>query len=446
MPAVQMIDEVVNERPAKAGAVRGLAARPVHDETISPNGTVKADRTAVVDENHSNIRAGGRTFKDSTEKLLAKMEKEEQDEPKIPAHDEGDADEDEPDDAGEADGDADDDAGDDEGDAGDDEGDDAAAEGDGEEGDADEGEDPTAALTETAQRLEARNRELVSELETAHKTPKAQRTERETALIAAESSYYDEGSIPALRKFLSVIVGTAADSKEVDAELAGIYTDLTARELGVTLDQNQQALRDNARTRLLLARDKREKVEADKKPVPDNSAEAVNYGEATKHVDTLLSTKGQSGTSPADEYPMLMTLAEDLDGFKPGELIARAIRQEIMTGTLDPKKHSDIEMVRHVAPKIEKHYAGVALKIKAKLKKPDTTTPSGKPKVAVEARTEQRRSTGAPTITTTTASRAPAKNPKVEKQKAKTTTEKQRKDFPSDAAWKDHLLNKHFSS
>jgi len=91
----------------------------------------------------------------------------------------------------------------------------------------------------------------------------------------------------------------------------------------------------------------------------------VNYGDAAKHTDVLLSTKGQNGTSPADEYPMLMTLAEDLDGFKPGELIARAIRQEIMTGALDPKKHTDVEMIRAVATKIEKHYKGVATKIRA---------------------------------------------------------------------------------
>ena len=69
-----------------------------------------------------------------------------------------------------------------------------------------------------------------------------------------------------------------------------------------------------------------------------------------------------------------------------------------------------------------------------------------KPKVAVEARTEQRRSTGAPTITTATASRAPSTPPKVGKQKAQTATEKTRKDFGNDAAWRKHLLDKHFKS
>jgi hypothetical protein len=433
MPETTMVDEEVARTPAPKG--RGLAARPTHDETVAPDGKATAQRSSVEDENHTH--RAGRTYKESTEKLLAQIEKD----GGLAPHEEGDADEDEPADDG------------DDSEGADDSADETAAEADADDvGDADEGDDggdEAPALTETAARLEARNRELLTELETARKTPKAQRSERETALVSAEASYYDEGSVPALRKFLSVIVGAAPDSKEVDAELSGLYTDLTARELGVTLDDNQRNLRDNARTRLLLARDKREKVEADKKPVADNSADTVKYDDAAKHIDNLLITKGQSGTSHADEYPMLMTLAEDFDGFKPGEVLARAIRREIETGSLDPKL-SDIELVRSVAPKIEKHYAAVAKKIEAatkKNKKTDTTTPSGKkPKVAVEESTEQRQSTGARTITNATASRAPAKNPKVEKQKAGTTTEKTRKDFPSDAAWKNHLFEKHFKS
>lgn len=432
MPETNTVDEEVAPTQ-KAGAGR-LASRQTHDETVGPDGKATSQRGGVEEENHAAARTG-RRIPDSTEKLLAQMEKD-----ALEPHEEGDADEDEPDEGvGEAAGESDDDAGEAVDDTGEGESGDEAAEGG--------KEDEAPALTA---RLEARNRELISELETARATPKSQRTERETALVAAEATYYDEGSVPALRKFLSVIVGAAADSKEVDAELSGLYTDLTARELGVSLDDNQRNLRDNARTRLLLARDKREKVEADKKPVADNSADAVNYEAGAKHVDSLLSTKGQSGTSYADEYPMLMTLAEDFDGYKPGEVIARAIRQEIMTGTLDPTKHSDIDMVRAVAPKIEKHYDAVAKKIeaaRAKKTKTDTTTPSGKkPKVAVEGSTEQRQSTGARTITNATASRAPAKQPKVEKQKAATTAGKTRKDFPSEAAWKDHLLEKHFKS
>lgn len=431
MPETRTEDEVVRT-PAPKAAGRGLSSRPTHEETVAPDGKATAQRSDVEDETHGIVRAGGRRIPESTEKLLAKMEADAAS--GLAPHEEGDADEDEPDeDAGEADADAADEG------APDDtvEGDDAP----------EEAEDEVATLRETAARVAERNAALVAELETARKTPKSQRTERETALVAAENAYYEEGSVSAVRKFLSVITGAAHDSKDVDAELSGLYTDLTARELGVALDDNQRSLRDNARTRLLLARDKREKAEADKKPDADNSAD-IQYDAAAKHIDNLLTTKGQGGTSHADEYPMLMNLAEDLDGFKPGEVLARAIRREIETGSLDPRL-SDIDMVRSVAPKIEKHYAAVARKIQAKTNttKTDTTTPSSKkPKVAVEASTERRQSTGAPTITNATASRAPAKAPKVnEKQKAG-TTEKTRKDFSSEAAWKNHLFEKHFKS
>ena len=120
-----------------------------------------------------------------------------------------------------------------------------------------------------------------------------------------------------------------------------------------------------------------------------------------------------------------------------------------MTGTLDIKT-SDIDMIRIVAPKIEKHYDAVAKRIEAarakKTKKPDTTTPSGtKPKAAVDTSQEQRQSTGARTLTNAAASRAPATLPKTTtKPKAKQSTEKSRKDFKSEKEWKDHLFSKHF--
>jgi hypothetical protein len=424
------IDEVVSTRTSsRAGAI----ARPMQEESVAPSGATKVERSGVEDENHGSGGRRDRSLKESTAKMLEKFEQEERD--GLAPHEEGDADEDEAGttaavgDEGETEVDA-----------------------EGEPSDTDGTDDESEAESEPdewqtkAATLEQRNRELLTELDTARKTPKSQRSERETALVAAEASYIDEGSVPALRKFLGVIVGAAPDSKEVDAELAGLYTDLTAKELGVTLDQNQQALRDNARTRLLLARDKREKVEAEKKPAPDNSAEAVSYGDASRFVDNLLGTKGQSGASLADEYPMLMGLAEDFDGFKPSEVLARAIRQEIMTGTLDPKTGA-IDMIKAVAPKIERHYDAVAKRIeaaRAKQTKPGTTTPSVKPKAAVEASTEQRQSPGTRTLTNAAASRAPATLPKTTKHKAPTTAEKSRKDFPSDKAWKDYLLEKHF--
>lgn len=449
MPETITQDEVVSERApqARGGA---LAARPVQTETVEANGGVAKTLKGSGVEEEAMKEGGrrGRTFKESTEKLLAKMDAKPA--PAAPAaHEVGDADEDEP--ADDADQGADEVADSDETDAADAPDDAAAAEaeGEGEEATKDEQPNEVETLKAAAQRFEQRNRELVGELEAARKTPKVQRTERENTLLAAEQSYIEEGSVPALRKFLSVIVGAGPDSKEVDTELAGLYLDLTSKEVGVALDQNQQALRDNARTRLLLARDKREKADAGKKAEPDNSVnEAAQYEQASKYVDNLLTTKGESGKSIADEFPMLMTLAEDFDGFKPSEVLARAVRQEYMTGTLDPRG-SEIDAIRAVAQKIEAHYDVVAKNIeaaRAKKTKPDTTKPSGQPKVVSAPSKEQRKSEGARTITNTTASVAPAKLPKATVVKGKSTGEKTRKDFPSDKAWREHLLAKHFES
>lgn len=436
--ADSMQDEVVSERTAKPSA-GGLAARPVVHETVDAGtGTVKVVKSGVEEETMKDAGRKGRAFKESTMKLLEKFEQEEK---VAPAHDEGDVDEDEPADDTDAPADPDDEGLVDEG----------AAAGEGEapkEGET--AEKPVVDEWQTkAATLEARNRDLVNELETARKTPKAQRTERENTLLAAEAAYVDEGSIPAIRKFLSVVTGAAPDSKEVDAELSGILTDLTARELGVALDQNQRTLRDNARTRLLLGRDKREKVEREKQPVAGNGADDVQYEQATQYVSNQLTTKGQSGTSIADEHPMLMALTQDFDHYTPAEVIARAIKHEIEVGTLDPTRHTDADMIRYVAGKAEKHYEAVAKKIEAarsKQTKTDTTKPSVQPKVAAKASTEQRQSPEARTITNATASRAPAKPPKTTKQKESTSTAKTRKDFPSESAWKEHLLAKHFPS
>lgn len=438
MPAPEVVDEVVNVRSQSRG---GSASRPMQEESVNAStGSTKVERSDAEDETHTGAVRAGRKFSKSTEDMLSKLDQEDTDARTLSPHEEGDADEGEEVDDG-ADAAA---PGADEPD-----GEEAPSEeGDGEEPgeEGDETPDPAAEWQEKYGTLEARNRELISELETARKTPKAQRTERETSLLAAEAAYIDEGSISSIRKFLGVIIGAAPDSKEVDAELAGVYTDLTARELGVALDENQKALRDNARTRLLLARDRREKADAAKKTEPDNSVVEVNFEHAAKHAENLLATKVQGGTTLADEYPLLMSLARDFDGYGPTEVLARAIKQEIETGTLNPNA-SDIDMVRHVASKIETHYDGVAKRIeaaRAKTKKPGTT-PSAKPKAAVEPSKEQRQSPGARTLTNAAASRAPAKPPKANptKAKSKPTGDKTRKDFKSEREWQEHLLDKH---
>lgn len=428
MPEQQVIDEVVADR-TPAARTNTLAARPTVSESVGAAGTAKSVRAGVEEDAVPEGARHGRVLKESTQKLLEKLSAAPADEGDPDEGEEtGDVEAEDPDDVGLVEG-------------------EAPAEGEVQE-EVEAKPEADDEIRTTAARLEQRNRELIAELEAARKTPRAARTPREDALIAAEAAYFDEGTVPALRKFLSVITGAAPDSKEVEAELTGLYVDLTEKEVGVPLDQNQKALRDNARTRLLLARDKREKAEGTKTDA-GNGADAVQYDGAAKYVDNVLSTKGQSGTSLADEYPML-ALAEDFDGYAPSEVIARAVHQEYLAGTLDPNGNPE-DHVRSVARKVNDHYDRLAKKIetiRTKTKKPDTATaPSTKPKAASSTSTEQRQSPAARTITNAAASRAPANPPKAPtERKAATTTQKTRKDFPNEQAWRQHLLNKHFSS
>ncbi len=403
------VDEVVSTRNSNGASV----ARPTMNETVEAStGTTTVQSNAQED----SVREGGgraRVFKESTQKLMEALD-----------HEQGDAvpgEEDEPAETGDPAP----------------EGEEAAVEKDEQE----EGDDLRAA----AGRLEETNRALVAELEAARKTPLRDRTEREVALVDAERAYVDEGSVPALRKFLATVIGHAPDSKEVDAELSGLYADLTARELNVPLDQSQKALREAAQARLALARDKRERAESEKKAASANSGGAQQIEQASKYIDNLLVAKGSNTQSLADEFPMLMTLSEHFDGVKPGELLARAIQREFQVGTLDPKTN-EYDAVRKVARQIEAHYKKGSEKISTALKPKTDTTNSGNPKkpaVANATSQEQRQKPGARTITNATASVAPGTKPKA-KQEATTTTEKTRKDFKTDAAWRQHVLHKHF--
>lgn len=439
MPAPEVVDEVVSTR------ANGGSLRPVINETVTEQGASARVSDGLKEETTGEGGIVGRKFKPSTIALFDALEG------KAPAakpakgaapaaHEVGDADEDEPKDEAPA-------AAHEEGDA--DEGE-APAEGEaeGETTEEETTDEPPAELevlrTEKT-RLEQTNKQLVAQLDAARKTPVRERTPREKALLEAEAAYVDEGSVPALRKFLATVIGAAPDSAQVDEELAGLYADLTAKELNVPLDQSQQAMRKASRAQLALARDKREKAESEKKPVDDNDAVARQQIEgAARVIDNELVTKGQAGTSLADEFPKLMSLAQDFDGMPPSQVLATAIRRELLAGSLDPNAPNSVN-IRAVAQKIEAHYEAVAKKISASLA-PKTDTTKGTSKQAPTNATNKPQSgangQGARTISQANAGKAPGTAPKI---KAKNTSvaEKSRKDFKSENEWRNYLFDKH---
>jgi hypothetical protein len=409
MPAEETEDVEISLGSNRGAVGNTRAARGVVHEVVDPSTgdvTTISGRTAEV-EDAGEGSSTPRRFKASTLALLEKLEK-----PGV----EGDGGPDDPDDpdntaaasVGEGEG----------------------GEGEGVEETADTGEGTDEVTTGTedingwqtkAQNFEVANQRLVAELEAAKSTPARDRTEYEQQLVDAWKSYVDEGPVVAIRKFIGAVLGSAPDSKDVSSELAGAYLDLTSQEVGVPLDQSQQAMREAARARLALARDKRERAESEKKAPTGNSAEAQQIEQAGSYIDNIATTKGQNGTSYAEEFPLTFRLAERFDGMKPGKLLATSIRHEVKIGALTGREPEDV-LIRHAARKIEAYY-DETLKLgntarPQPAQKTDTTksgTPAAKP-----ASQAQRQGQGARTINNAKASVAPSTPPKTKKQEPKT--------------------------
>lgn len=260
--------------------------------------------------------------------------------------------------------------------------------------------------------LKEANRKLVDDLETAKKQPRAPKiSEKLQALDEAEKMYLDD-SIGAVKRMIATVLGVKTDAPEVAEELRGLYTDLTAQELQVPLEQAHKASRDAARTRQLLARDKRERQAESAKPEAEDQPEAD-----TKQLELVTERIGQLNAPQADgstilgEFPMLMTLAEKLDGMKPEHLLWRVLQRETKAGTIKPG--TDEAMLKQAAKMIEAHYTSLAEDFdRVKTKKQNDTTKRETTKADDTASKEKSQSTGARTIKAADASVAPATTPK----------------------------------
>lgn len=282
--------------------------------------------------------------------------------------------------------------------------------------------------------LERANRKLLADLEARSATPQTTVSERHTALADAEETYVNEGASAAFRKFLGVVLGSAPDSKEVEAELQLAYMDLTANDLGVPLTDAQSAKRDAARARLALARDKKErKAEQAPKPVPEKTGADID--QMSSFIGNRLTTKNTEGKAIGDDYPLMTRFAETLDGMSADKLIAQYIAVHTKTGALDIASYGnrDDDLIRDVAKKIEEHYSNLAEQFgKARPPKPDTT--QSKPAVAPVS--EEQRQSHVARITNANAGAAPASPP------TKKTSEKKKLPLKGNAR-REALFNKH---
>lgn len=270
-------------------------------------------------------------------------------------------------------------------------------------------DDPVSKLQAEIAKRDAANRALYEEFEAYKKQPRDV-SSADKLLQEAAKSYLDDETV-ALRKFIAAGLGLADhNAPEVEQELRDLYGDLTAKELGVTPDTAQQAKREAARTRRQWEREKRERKaqEQSLSTAPAQDAQAKEDQEAAQYIGTKLSPKSA-------DYPLLTTLANDLDGMPPELVIAKVIRREIKTGRLD-KNQSDEDLIAAAAKIAESRYQALRdMFTKASptpSQSPSTATPNGKPSAAASsARPDTRQSHGARTLTAADASVAPATPP-----------------------------------
>jgi hypothetical protein len=261
-----------------------------------------------------------------------------------------------------------------------------------------------------SERLTNKNRELLSEIESLKARPSRELNATEKALQKAYSSYWDD-SVGAVRQFLAVVHGHEDPAhKDIDSELSGLYQDLTARELNVPLDKNEQAIRESARTRQILAREKRERqAEQTTSTAPPDDPEAKLLAEHTQIVGNRLSSRLADGKTVADAYPLTSKFAEQLNGQKPAALILAVIREGVRTGEIDVNDHNDSK-IEQAAKKIEAHYQALA-DMFDEARKPATSTATPTPAADAKANQEQARNQVGRPITNASASVAPATPP-----------------------------------
>lgn len=302
---------------------------------------------------------------------------------------------------------------------------------------------PTAAAKddrdERIARYEAANKRLLAELETERGKPAPESASVHKLAVEALAEYLDNPR-DSIRKFIAAALNVE-DPKhaDVDEELAGHYQDLTAKELGVSLDTAVQAKRQAALTRHLVAREKRERLAQGTTTAGKAQQDAATRQAdgAAEFIGNRLSVKRDEGKTLADEYPLTMAFAHRLDGMKPEMLLWKVMERESQTGRLVLTEDDDAN-VRTAARLIEDHYQALAddiVKARTKNQPPSTAKPSDKsPAAATNARQDKRQDHGARAITATDASVAPnttppAKKPDATSERPKFKSNKERQDW-----------------
>lgn len=253
------------------------------------------------------------------------------------------------------------------------------------------------------ERVTARNRELVEE-NTRLKQGGARRelSPREKTLDEIERGYLDD-SRGAVRRLIALALGHD-DPKHADvsAEYKGLLQELTAEDLGVTVDPSQQAIREAARTRHILARDKREQTASTSKPAEPSDGPDVEYH---RTISSRLQERQTDGKTIADANPVLKLL-----GAKPEAALLQVIQHGLNTGEMDPKSDNNT-LIQQAIAKVHKHFE-TQHQVLAGIYGGATAPSTAQPTAATETANKDAGQGQAPrSITNASASVAPATSP-----------------------------------
>ncbi len=267
--------------------------------------------------------------------------------------------------------------------------------------------DPGAEHKAANDRLLARNRELLAELETHRAKPKGgELSPRMKSLLEISGELGIKSPAQAARRFFALVHGIDDHtSKEANALMRGLYEDLTEEELSVTPDPAQKALRESARTQQLWDREKRERKAAE-----DEAASKADDDVESKQTAETHALIGKEFSSIADRYPLTAAFAERIHGAKPEALIWRGIQHGVRSGALDGNLENK-PLIEAVSQILETEYQALADQLVEARTKPSTAAPTPADGTKASPKGDTGQGHGSRTITTASASVAPATLP-----------------------------------
>lgn len=290
-------------------------------------------------------------------------------------------------------------------------------------------------LTAERARLVEANRRLVESAEAA----RAGAPPPTGAMLDELAGEYGRDTAGTIRKVVARFLGVDDPAHpDVDAELAGLTTDLTSHVHKVSMDPSQQALRNTAQTRILLAHDKKaRKAESETAAkAAQAQAEADKASQAVSFIGNRLSTARPDGSTLQQSVAHAAALAPIFTGMSLEAEILATYPRLLAVGILDPaRKNDDDYLVSETAKYLEAQYKAHVDRIDAARPQPSTATtttpPAPAPAASTSASQAPPHSHGGRSLTQADSSAAPAVPPSVPTPDQTTKNMKSRRDVLS---------------